>query len=128
MNPFTLSIETTVAIATSTVFHLGIDEKLARQIAKEKFHARRKHDLPVVSVGLMRLGRMLDWYDGDWGSRLQSNPSSQVRDAGRGNSEQRSHVHESTLFSRPTAAAWASAACGDRVEGKSHCARMKFPA
>ena len=69
MNLFTLSIETTVGNCHQYGFHIGTDEKLARQTAKEKFHARRKHDLPVVSVGLMRLGRIIDWYDGDWGSR-----------------------------------------------------------
>jgi hypothetical protein len=69
MNTFTLLIETTVGNCHQYGFHLRTDEKLARQIAKEKFQARRKQDLLVVSVALTRLGRMIDRYDGDWGRR-----------------------------------------------------------
>jgi|HubBroStandDraft_2_1064218.scaffolds.fasta_scaffold1033399_2 hypothetical protein len=70
------------------------------------------------------------------GEAATINPSSQVRDAGRGNSEQRSHVHvvkhvyRADLFnpfSRPAAAGWASAACGDRVAGKPALRQDEFP-
>lgn len=61
---FTLSIETTEGQSFQYGFHLGTQEPLARQIAEEKFHARVKHNMPTVTVALLRNGRMYDCYDG----------------------------------------------------------------
>ncbi len=65
----TLSIETAPGHCVQHGFHLGTDERLARQIAEEKFNARRNHNIPVVTVAILRAGRMIDWYDGKWGSQ-----------------------------------------------------------
>jgi hypothetical protein len=64
--PFTLSIETTAGQSFQHGFHLGTDERLARQIAEEKFHARANNSLPVVTVALMRNGKVVDCYGGYW--------------------------------------------------------------
>lgn len=64
--PFTLSIETTAGQSYQHGFHLGTDERLARQIAEERFHARIKHGYPTVTVALMREGKMVDCYGGRW--------------------------------------------------------------
>ncbi len=64
--PFTLSIEPLNGKAFQYGFHLGTDERLARQIAEEKFHARNKHGMPTVTVALLRNGKMVDCYDGQW--------------------------------------------------------------
>jgi hypothetical protein len=63
--PFCLSIETTSGKSEQYGFHLGTDEKLARQIAEEKFNARVRHGLPVVTVALMRR-KIVDVFDGKW--------------------------------------------------------------
>ena len=68
-SPFTLSIEDTEGHSFQHGFHLGTDEKLARQIAEEKYHARVKHGLPVITVALMRQGKMVDCYGGYWFGR-----------------------------------------------------------
>jgi hypothetical protein len=65
-NPFILSIETTSGQSQMHGFHLGTDERLARQIAEEKFHARVAYGLPVVTVALFRNGKMVDCYGGRW--------------------------------------------------------------
>ncbi len=68
-NPtFVLSIEDTAGHSFQHPFHLGTDEKLARQIAVEKFQARVQYGLPVVTVALMRGNKMVDCYDGVWAS------------------------------------------------------------
>ena len=64
--PFTLSIEITAGQSFQHGFHLGTDERLAHQIAEEKFHARANNGLPVVTVALMRNGKMVDCYGGRW--------------------------------------------------------------
>ncbi len=63
---FTLSIETTEGKSFINGFHLGTQEPLARQIAEEKFHARRNNGLPVVTVALLLGNKMVDCYDGQW--------------------------------------------------------------
>ncbi len=65
---FTLSIEDTVGHSFQHGFHLGTDEKLARQIAEEKFNARVKYNLPVVTVALIKAGKIVDCFDGKWSS------------------------------------------------------------
>ena len=64
--PFILSIETAPGQSQKYGFHLGTDERLARQIAEEKFHSRANNGLPVVTVALLRDGKMVDCYGGTW--------------------------------------------------------------
>jgi hypothetical protein len=64
--PFTLSIEDVYGHSFQYGYHLGTDEALARTIAAEKFHARVQNGFPVVTVALMRDGKMVDCYDGRW--------------------------------------------------------------
>ena len=64
--PFCLSIETAPGVAHQHGYHLGTDEKLARQIAEETYAARVKHGLPVVTVALMRDRKMVACYGGQW--------------------------------------------------------------
>jgi len=64
--PFVLSIEVEPGRAVQHGFHLGTDERLARELAEERYHARIAHGLPVVTVALMRGGRMVDCYGGRW--------------------------------------------------------------
>lgn len=77
MSTFTLSIETHAPTPTDTFtsyqhpFHLGTQEPLARSIAEEIYHARIRHNLPVVTVALMRDGKMVDCYgNGRWHSDI----------------------------------------------------------
>ena len=65
-NTFELSIETSPGKSERHGFHLGTIEATARQIAEEKFHARRKWSYPTVTVALMRGGKLFDCYDGTW--------------------------------------------------------------
>ena len=64
--PFCLSIETAPGKSEQYGFHLGTDEKLARQIAEEKFTLRVANGLPVVTVALMRNRKIVDVFDGKW--------------------------------------------------------------
>jgi hypothetical protein len=63
---FELSIETAPGKSERHGFHLGTIEAIARQIAKEKFYARRKWGYPTVTVALMRNGKLFDCYDRTW--------------------------------------------------------------
>ena len=63
---FVLSIEDVAGHSFQYGFHLGTDERLARQIAEEKFNARVANNMPVVTVALMRAGKMVDCFDGVW--------------------------------------------------------------
>lgn len=63
---FELSIETSPGKSERHGFHLGTIEPIARQIAEEKFHARRKWGYPTVTVALTRNGKLFDCYDGTW--------------------------------------------------------------
>lgn len=64
-NPFILSIETEPGKSVQHGFHLGTDLRLAMQIAAERFHARVSNNQPVITVALMRDGKMVDCYYGD---------------------------------------------------------------
>jgi hypothetical protein len=71
MNPYILSIEVTEGCAERHGFHLGTALPLAMQIAEERFHARRRAGLPVLTVALLRDGKLVDVYYGDsWDSDL----------------------------------------------------------
>lgn len=68
--PFTLSIERTLdGQVRQHGFHLGTDERLARQIAEEKFHALNAAGMFTRTVALMRAGKMVDCYGGQWFSQ-----------------------------------------------------------
>ena len=71
VQPFTLSIEDVAGHSFQYGFHLGTDEKLARQIAEEKFRGRVQFGLPVVTVALFCGAKMVDCFLGDcWQSQL----------------------------------------------------------
>jgi len=61
---FTLSIEETEGKSKQYGFHLGTDEKLARQIVEEKFAAYIRSGLPIATMALMRKGKIFDVYYG----------------------------------------------------------------
>ena len=65
---FTLSIEETEGKSRQHGFHLGTDEKLARQITEEKMTAMVTHMMPVVSMTLIRDRKIVDvlYPDGTW--------------------------------------------------------------
>jgi hypothetical protein len=58
-SPFTLSIEQPLS-TDQYGYHLGTDEKLARQIILEKMQARIKYNMPVISMALMRDRKIVD--------------------------------------------------------------------
>lgn len=53
-------------------YHLGTQEPLAREIVAEIYENRAKHGQPVVTVALMRAGKIVDVYHGrgEWSSTL----------------------------------------------------------
>jgi hypothetical protein len=66
--PFCLSIETDAG-AYVDGFHLGTDERLARQLCEEAFHKRiPKQGSHIRTVALMRGRSPLDFFDGTWSS------------------------------------------------------------
>jgi hypothetical protein len=69
---FTLSIETAAGQSFQHGFHLGTIESVARQIAEEMFHNRVKYGHPVVTVALIRGGKLFDCYDGKWHSEYKA--------------------------------------------------------
>lgn len=63
---FCLSIETDAGTYQHG-FHLGSDERVARNIAEETLkHARPKIGTRIVTVALMRDHRIFDVYGGTW--------------------------------------------------------------
>jgi len=70
MQPFLLSIEPTEGTSFIHSFHLGTDERLAREIAIDIFKNRkwwpRVGYISVRTVALYRNGKMIDVYDGEW--------------------------------------------------------------
>jgi hypothetical protein len=68
-SPFTMSIEESFGNSKQHGFHLGTDEKLAREIVQDKFKARVSHNIPTVTIALMRDKRIVDVFYGDkWSS------------------------------------------------------------
>jgi hypothetical protein len=65
---FTLSIEKTAGKAEQYGFHLGTNERLARQIIAEKMATYCRSELPVVSMALMLKGKIVDvlYPNGEW--------------------------------------------------------------
>lgn len=68
MSTFTLSIEATAGQSFQHHFHLGTIESVARDCAADIFRARVRNSLPVVTVALIREGRIFDVFDGRWNS------------------------------------------------------------
>lgn len=60
-NPFVLSIEPVEGKSFVHGFHLGTDERVARQFAEEKYRATGAR-----TVALMRDWRIWDVFDGSW--------------------------------------------------------------
>lgn len=72
-NPFTMSIETEPGKSHQHGFHLGTDERLARQLVVERYHGRVAAGMPTVTIALMRDGRMVDCWIGDkWQSDVEA--------------------------------------------------------
>lgn len=66
MSPFILSIETTSGTRRHG-FHLGTIESTARELAVERF----RNTLDIITVALMRDGKIFDVYYGNgWHSEL----------------------------------------------------------
>ena len=67
---FTLSIEETEFKSRQHGLHLGTDERVARTIVQEKMSAFVAYDRPVVTMALMRDGKIVDvlYPDGRWHS------------------------------------------------------------
>lgn len=63
--PYVLSIEDTEGHSFQHGFHLGTDLPIAKTIAEKRFHGRVKAGLPVVTVGLLKDGKLVDCYYGD---------------------------------------------------------------
>ena len=68
---FTLSIEPTGKPAFQHGFHLGTDERVARQIAEGIFNNRNKHGEPTCTVALIRNRKIFDVYDGKWSEEIR---------------------------------------------------------
>jgi hypothetical protein len=68
-SPFVLSIEPTDGPTFLHGFHLGTDERVARQIAEGRFHGRNLSGCPTRSVALLRDNVVFDVYDGEWASQ-----------------------------------------------------------
>ena len=66
---FTLSIETAPGVSHIHGYHLGTIENIARQCAEDRYHCRANNGYPVVTVALIREGKLFDCYLGDrWAS------------------------------------------------------------
>ncbi len=65
-SPFTLSIEPTGKPAFQHGFHLGTDERVARQFAEEIFRTRNNTHRDTCTVALIRDRKIVDIYDGSW--------------------------------------------------------------
>jgi hypothetical protein len=65
--PFILSVEPTGKPSVQHGFHLGTDERVARQIAEGVFHKNVTYG-PICTVALMRDRKIFDVYDGRWAS------------------------------------------------------------
>ena len=67
--PLTLFIETIGPFGYQIhphSFHLGTNERLARQIAEEMFNTKVYRGMPIVTVALRRKDKVVSCYDGTW--------------------------------------------------------------
>jgi hypothetical protein len=68
---FLLSVEVTEGNSFIHGFHLGYDEAEARALAVERFLGRVGWGLPVVTVALLRNGKVFDTFYGSyWHSEI----------------------------------------------------------
>jgi hypothetical protein len=65
-SPYTLSIEPTDGPAFQHGFHLGTDERIAREFAAEIFRNRNNNHHHTCTVALVRDRRIIDVFDGEW--------------------------------------------------------------
>lgn len=72
INPYILSIETTEGNSYKHGFHLGTILDVAKAIAEEQFNARVANRQPIVTVALMRNGKIIDVFYGNglWHSEM----------------------------------------------------------
>lgn len=63
--PFIMSIETHEGKSFKYGFDLGTIEPIARVLCEERYHARIANGQSVVTIGLMRDGRVVDRFMGD---------------------------------------------------------------
>lgn len=68
--PYLLSTETQPLVSERDGFHLGTDFRIARDLARERWHGRHNAGMPVVTTAVLDAkGRVMDVYDGDrWSS------------------------------------------------------------
>jgi len=67
-----MSIEESFGNSKQYGFHLGTDEKLAREIVQDKFKARVAFNMPTVTIALMRNKKIIDVFYGDkWASDFE---------------------------------------------------------
>jgi len=70
---FTMSIEAPEGRSHMHPYHLGTIESIARTCAVDKFHAMTKCGQSVVTIALIRDGRIFDVYYGNgWHSELKA--------------------------------------------------------
>ena len=73
MATFTMSVETDAGTYVHG-FHFGTEEKIARQLVEGYFPTfRPKIGTRVITLALMRNGKLFDCYDGQWANDIQSN-------------------------------------------------------
>ena len=67
---YILSLEREPGVTVFHGFHLGTIERLARQICEEKMRTCRENDLPMLTMGLMQDGKLVDtlYRSGVWHS------------------------------------------------------------
>lgn len=73
--PYIASIELTNDTTRLYPFHLGTDERIARECVVDIFKGR-KYDAPIRTVALMDADqKIVDVYDGEWASEeVDDNP------------------------------------------------------
>lgn len=68
--PFVMSIEENEGHSKLHGFHLGTDERLARELVQDRFAGRSKAGQHTVSIALMRGGKIVDVFYGNiWNSQ-----------------------------------------------------------
>ncbi len=65
---YEMSIEERPGVVRRSGYHLGTDERLARQIIEERFHGRIAYGLPTMTIALMKGKKMVDCFCGFWTS------------------------------------------------------------
>jgi hypothetical protein len=73
---FVLSMERYPGKAEVHGFHFGSIERIARELVEEKMRTCRENDWPMVTMALLRDGKIFDVLhrDGQWQSQLAVDP------------------------------------------------------